>query len=92
MKRGERQNDKIHDFLNSRTVGQAANQRIPLQKRQPAAGRVVESRKRESDEEVQEDAQNVGRCASLESLTSQQARGDRQGNVPSKQDAGLGQV
>src|SRR6266851_3576912 len=92
VKCGERQNDKSHDQFNRDATEQAAHQWVLLQETQPAARRVVNSRCRESDEEVQEDTQNIGADASPESLSPKQAAGNRERNFPSKQDESLCKV
>src|SRR5579864_5788006 len=62
------------------------------QETQPSTGQVVNGGHRECNEEVQHNTQNIGSCASMKSLLSQQAPGNYEWNVPSKQDAGLCQV
>src|SRR6266852_8207382 len=89
VKRGERQNDKIHYLFHRGAKEQPANQWVLRHKTQPAACRVVNSRCQASDKEVQEDTQNIGADASLESLPPQQAPGNHERDVPSKQDASL---
>jgi len=89
VKRGEGQNNKIHYLLHCGAKEQTAHQRVLLHKNQPAACRIVNSRCRASDKEVQEDTQNMGAYAPLESLPPQQAPGNHQRDVPSKQDASL---
>src|ERR1700732_4381477 len=76
VKRGERQNDVTHYHLNCGTKEQAAHQRVLLQKNQSAACREVNTCRRESNKEVQEDTQEIGGYPSLQSLPSQQARGN----------------
>src|SRR6267378_8607047 len=92
VKREERQNDKVHYLLHCGAKEQTTHQRVLLHKNQPAACRVINSRCRASDKEVQEDTQNIGAYASLESLPPQQARGNHERDVPSKQDASLHKV
>src|SRR5882672_3925249 len=89
VKRGEGQNEKIHYLLHRGAKEQTAHQRVLRQKSQPTACRVVNSRCRASDKEVQEDTQNIGAYASMESLPPQQAPGNHERDVPSKQDASL---
>src|SRR5580704_10122106 len=89
VKRGERQNDQSHYLFHCGAKEQAAHQWVFLQKTQPAARRVVNSRRRAGDKEVQYDTKNIGANAPMESLPAQQARGNRQRNVPSKQEARL---
>src|SRR5882672_6083051 len=66
MKCGERQNDKIHYLLNRTAKEQAAHYWVLLQKNQLAACRIVHSRRRARDKEVQENAKNKGTGASIE--------------------------
>src|SRR4030081_3804985 len=92
VKCGEGQNDKIHYLFNGCAKEQATHQWVLRQETQPAAGRVVNSRCRASDKEVQEDAKNIGADASMEGLPPEQAAGNCERNVPSKQDASLCKV
>src|ERR1700720_1798104 len=92
VKRGKRQNDKIHDLLDRGTKKQAAYQRVLRHERQLAAHRVVNGRCRASDKEVQEDTKNIGTGASLESLAPEEASGNHERDVPAKQDASLEKV
>ena len=89
VKSGERQNDKIHYLFHRGAKEQAAHQRVLRHKAQLAACRVVNSRRGARNKEMQEDTQNVGADASLESLAAQQACGNHEWNLPSKQDASL---
>jgi len=77
VKRRERQDNKIHYFLDRATKEQTAHQRMFLQKNQPDAGSVVNRRGREGDKKMQEDTKNIRACAPLESLPPQQAGGNR---------------
>src|ERR1700730_6185956 len=89
VKRGEWQNDKIHDLLHCGTEEQAADYWMLSQESQTAAGHVVNRGCSAGDKERQHDTQNVGARASVESAPPQQACGNRERNVPSKQDASL---
>src|SRR6266436_2548107 len=89
VKRGERQNDKIHYLLHRGPKEQTTHQWVLRQKNQTAACRVVNSCCRASDKEVQEDSQNISAYASMEGLPPQQAPGNHERDVPSKQDASL---
>src|SRR5467141_4065274 len=77
VKRGERQNDKIHDLFHRGAKEQTAHQRVLRHKTQLAACRVVNSRCRASNKEVQCDTKNIGADASLESLPPRQCRHPR---------------
>jgi len=78
MKRGERKNNEIHEFLNRSAKEQAANQRVLLQKEQPPARRIVGSRRRESNQEVQANAKNINsRVPVANNLSTQQTCGNR---------------
>jgi len=92
VKRGEGQNDKIHYLLNRGAKEQATYHRVFRHKTQLAAYRVINSRCRASNKEVQKDTQNIGADASMESLPPQQTAGNHERNVPSKQDASLKKV
>src|SRR5579859_5182173 len=89
VKRGERQNDKIHYLFHRSAKEQAAHQRVLQHETQPAACRVVNSRCRASDKEVQQDTKDIRAGASLESVPPQQAGGNGERNLPAKEDAGL---
>src|SRR5438445_10205128 len=89
VKRGERQNDKIHYLFHRGAKEQPTNQWVLRHKTQPAARRVINGCCGASDKEVQEDTQNISADASLESLPPQQAPGNHELNVPSEQDASL---
>jgi hypothetical protein len=65
---------------------------VLLQKRQPAAGRVVESRERSGDEKVQKNTQDVRAHASVKGLASNKTSSNRAWNFPSEQDASLRKV
>lgn len=92
VKRRERQNDITHRQFHRDAIEQAADQRVLYHKVQFAARSIKDGRRGESDKEVQDDAQEVRRCASLERLPPQQARGNRQRNSPPKEDQGLRKV
>ena len=93
MKRGERKNDEIHELLNRRAKEQAANQRVLLQKEQPPTRRVVSCRRRKSNQEVQANAKKINsRVPVFSYLPAQQTPGNRQRNIPSKENAGLQKV
>jgi hypothetical protein len=62
------------------------------QKSQLAAGGVVNGGERSSDEEVQQDAQNVGSGASRKSLPAEQACGDYEWNAVTEEDESLDEV
>src|SRR5260370_38752773 len=92
VKRGERQNDKIHYLLHRGAEEQAAHKWVLIHKTQPAARSVVNGRCRASDKEVQCDTKNIGADAPMESLPAKQPAGNHARNVPSKQDASLYKV
>jgi len=92
VKRGERQNDVTHYQFHRHAVEQPTHQRMLRQENQPAACPVVNSRRRGSDKEVQADTKNIGAGPSLQSLPPQQASGDHERNLRSKQDASLAKV
>src|ERR1700722_2647837 len=89
VKRGERQDDQSHYLFHRGAKEQAAHQWVLNQETELAACRVVDNRGGAGDKEVQQDTQNIGAHASLESLPPQQARSNRERNVPSKQHARL---
>jgi hypothetical protein len=89
VKRGEWQDDVTHYGFHRHAVEQAADQRVLRQKSQPAAGSVINSGDRERDEEMQQDAQNVGGGASVESRLAEQACGDYERNAATEEDERL---
>src|SRR5207302_9905942 len=93
MKRGKRENDKGHHLFNRGAEEQTADQWVLLQKSQLKVGGIVDRRGRAGDKEVQQDTQNIGTYASIESLPPEQAGGNPKRNVPpSEQDAGLSKI
>jgi uncharacterized membrane protein len=67
VKRGERQNNQVHDLLDRSAKEKAAYQRVLFQKSQPAAGYVISGSSRESNEVVQQHSQDVDADSALES-------------------------
>src|SRR5260370_41669310 len=89
VKRGERQNDKIHYLLHRGAEEQAAHKWVLIHKTQPAARSVVNGRCRASDKEVQCDTKNIGPAPPRESLPPNHPPGIPERNFPSKQDPSL---
>ena len=75
MKGRERQDDVTHYQFDGHAIEQSADQRMLNQETQLAAGAVVDGGNRSGDEEVQQDAENIGTGASVESLLAQQPAG-----------------
>src|SRR5881392_3168742 len=92
VQRRERQNDEIHDFFDRGAIEQPAHQRMLDKKFEPPTCRVINGRCGERDKKVQENAEDVCSCASVEGLPPQQTSSNGQWNLPSKQNAGLCEV
>src|ERR1700683_5408689 len=92
VKRGEWQNDVTHYQFHRHAVEQPTHQRMLRQENQPAACPGVNSPRRRSDKKVQGDTKNIGAGPSLQSLPPQQASGDHERNLRSKQDASLREI
>jgi hypothetical protein len=86
MKRGERQDDEVHDLFDRGAVKQTADQRMFFQEGQPAACGVVNGRCRQGDEEVQQDAESVDTCASMGGFRTQESCRDGERDAPSEED------
>jgi hypothetical protein len=85
----EGKDDEHHDEVNAGAKAEAADERVLRHELQLAAERVVEGGEDERDEDVEQDAQGVVACASLQGLFSDEAVGNDEDDVMTKEDAGL---
>src|SRR5947207_14371995 len=72
----KRNHDKRHEYMHQTPISDSADESMVDQYRQPAAGRVVDRRGPQRDDEMQENTQQRRACAALECATSKQSAGD----------------
>jgi len=75
-RRGERQHDSMHEQVNQGSVNQTAKDGTTDQKRQFAAGQVIDRGRAERDDELQEHSEQSGGKAALIRLGTENSAGN----------------